>query len=237
MLNIAFLGTFQLPHKPIRSVMKIARSSYPIFSLVLCALFFLPTAIHAQHNNSISFEASSRFFPNLDYSHYPELYIGDQFGVFYERKVAKRQSISVGFTKWNNFIQNGIRKDATIVEWGNYDSWQMGKIAYRRNYKMIDVSYKYTVRMGRKSEIKAGLGLSCSFGSNTYFDSFSNLPNTYQIYQHDKTEAYLGVVPMVSYDHYLFRGRLSIGADLLCRKYLGMFATQIDYGVHLGCNF
>ncbi len=217
--------------------MKETKFTWSFFPLACCVLLLFCGQTHAQHKNTIAFEASSRVFPNLEYFTLPELYIGDQFGVFFERKISKRQSLSVGFTKWNNFVDNARLDGITIVNWANYDGLPIGKILYRQNYKMVDVSYKYAIYQGRKSDVKAGLGISCSYGTNIYLDSVSEIPNNYAIYRHKKTEAYIGFVPTLSYDHYLFKRRLSIGADLHYRKYLSMFATQIDYGLHLACNF
>ena len=102
---------------------------------------------------------------------------------------------------------------------------------------MFDAFFKYRLKISKKSEVKAGLGLSYTSGINTYYDSLVVTYFERWEYTHQKKEGYLGVVPSLSYDYAIIRNRFSVGADLRYRKYFGLYSAQIDYGVHLGCNF
>ena len=113
----------------------------------------------------------------------------------------------------------------------------MGDINARQNYKLIDLFVKYRCHLNKRNELKMGMGLSYTTGTNVYIDSITNLPYFNTVYTHTETGKYWGFVPLVGYDHHFFKNRISAGAVFRYRKYIGIPADQLDYGMHIAVNF
>jgi len=210
-------------------------------TILVVGLLVTISSLGQQHTNSISFEATSRIYTNYGELMLGGLYIGDQFGLQYERKIKKRGKVSVGFTRWTNFLGEILLKNisgiggVTIGPFGENIPNKVGDVWFRYNYNMTDVSYRHVLYESRRSEMKAGLGISCAWGRNVYIDSGTVRSSFYKV--KPKTDAYLGIVPSLSYDCKMLRNRIFVGADLRYRKYFGMYAQQLDYGLHAGVRF
>ena len=196
-------------------------------------LAFMVSNARAQYNNSVQLSASAFWIPNR-VTHYN---IFRQMGATYERNVYKNFGISLNYHQWMTWA-----KELRGKEWGYsvgepeflrvYDS---GTLWIRNRYKMIDVLVHYRYKFN-KSVITGKLGYSYCWGNNKYaLFGYSNGGSTFGMY--DKDVSYSGIVPQISYDYLLLKGRFSVGADIRGRFYSGRSPAQYDYGIHAGVNF
>ncbi|MBL7717352.1 MAG: hypothetical protein JNL72_00845 [Flavipsychrobacter sp.] len=162
-------------------------------------------------------------------------------GAYYERKVLKQISVSIGYSQWRvasvwgkpwfaekmEPVDNGIGYDTT-----------RGTVIERIGYKMVDAFSAYNHYWSKQHVFSAGLGLSYCWGWNRCIES------RYYTEEHgwtgpNYTEAanYWGIVPQLSYDYNFFKNRLNTGCNIRARKYFGAAYIQYDFVIHLGINF
>ncbi len=197
-----------------------------------------------EFKNSIIFSATDMFFPDHNklsmFRHWvPIFFEADQLAIYAERRVYRNWSIAAGYSAWNE--TSFLSEFARIHGVGGYEPFdKVGSLQQRYSYKMRDVFVCYKYNKFKKHKIKAGLGLSYTYGINEYVDSVYHNPSPPFdgiIFLHDERHSYWGLVPLFSYDYLCLRRRVGIGADFRVRKYFGIHSTQIDYGAHVALNF
>jgi hypothetical protein len=211
-----------------------------VLSVSFPALAKNDSVTNHKNYNTISVIANNYYFPKL-YSFQLRLdrNIADQFGIYYYRKIYRKLGLSIGYSKWNDIIiSSHTLKPATVK--GTSDAFHKGSILYRNKYKMCDLILTYEFTLSKRSRLNYGVGVSYTSGKNTVIDSIYFNPNPpYDgiIYTQLQNAEYWGIVPVIKYDYLIYNNRISIGADIRCRKYFALYSVQIDYGVHLAFNF
>ena len=159
-----------------------------------------------------------------------------QVGFAYERRLLANFHSGISYQQWQGWGGLGAYRIAENVSPELY----IGKLMYRRAYKMIDIGgiYKYNIAK-TKHMVSVGLYGSYTWGINTYIASYSlNLPWTVEVYGESAKADYFGIVPRLMYDYHLFNRRLNVGIDLAARRYFDLNTpSQYDYGIHAGVNF
>ncbi len=220
------------------------------FTFGVLVLFAGKSFGQKEYSNSLVFATSYHYFPKiydwyafqfflpLPYSH---LNIGDQFSVFYERKIAKNWRVGLGYTTRNvvpkfieiNYVGGELLSNGPT-------SGYIGQILQRRAYKMFDLYVDYQYNKFKKHKIAIGAGVSTTWGTNIIIDTIyvnSGPPFDATTVSHEQKGCYNGVLSTLRYDCLLFKSRVSVGADLKWRKYAVLYSYQIDYGVHASFNF
>ncbi len=184
---------------------------------------------------------------NSDISHMDNLFLCDQLGLYAERMVSGKWGIGAGYAFWNRWKpRNEFQR---MVGGSDFTVGAERQILYeeflaaRVNYKMIDMYGFYRHQLGERHWLKAGTGISFTWGENEHrvrdnppVDFFAE-DCVISYSSRYETASYLGIMPQLSYDYMIFNGRYSIGADGRCRKYFGVSGVQFDLGVHIGVNF
>ena len=189
-------------------------------------------------SNSVSITASNYYFPKLYSFSFREIFT-QQFGFNFEHSFGKNFSLSASYSKWSKFLVSNSNLKPAVVK-GTFGGWKVGSLMYRYKYQSEDLIVKYKYSLNKKNAIKIGLGISRTSGSSSYVDSIyvnPNPPHDGIIYSHYQKDTYWGYVPTINYDYLLIRNNLSVGADLRCRKYFGLYSVQIDYGIQLAFYF
>jgi hypothetical protein len=196
--------------------------------------------------NSVIFSGTCFYFPKIFNREWRfifplfELHIADQFSAGYERKVYKNWRLGLGYTTWNmvpQLIQYAYPGGAQVFSGPGYNN--VGALEHRRAYKMYDAYAAYKLNGFKKHKVTAGLGASYSWGLNTYIDSIFVDPTNYEarIITHETNYSYYGLLASLRYDYVTLRNRVNAGFDFKYRKYFGLYACQLDYGVHITFNF
>jgi hypothetical protein len=196
--------------------------------------------------NSVIFSGTCFYFPKIFNREWRfifplfELHIADQFSAGYERKVYKNWRLGLGYTTWNmvpQLIQYAYQGGAWVFGGPGYSN--VGAMEHRRAYKMYDAYAAYKLDCFRKHKVVAGLGASYCWGLNTYIDSIIIVPGSIEEYRirHESKADYYGLLASLRYDYVTLRNRVNAGLDFKYRKYFGLYACELDYGVHITFNF
>ncbi len=235
--------------------------SKPWVGLLLISLFCLGSfsvaaksdsvTLEKTYKNTIILENSYFYFPKIfDATWTPSFVLpipylaqmawGDQFSVYYERKISQKIKLGGGYTMWNTFpsLGNYIFRDGPhVISSRNYLG--VGAIAYRAKYKMVDVYGTYDCKHLKRHNIALGGGGTYSLGENTIIDSIVSLPGNqweeYFLYATHRAH-YYGVIALLKYNYIIIKNRISIGGSFKFRKYFGLYSSQLDYGVNLAVN-
>jgi hypothetical protein len=218
-----------------------------LFCVGLCALALQPVLAQQDYNNSLTFstggflvtgidnQIKSNFFKSIKTFDDLTFKLTMQTSYSYRRKIYKNLSAGISYNKWKGTERN----HKFGILYATADSPVKGTPLEYDNFKMIDVSVFYRVRLNR-NEVLAGLGMSYIYGDVTYIDHiYINPDPPYDgiIYSITSRKRYYGVTPSVSYNYYLLKNRVNVGADLRYRFCNSLGFAQVDYMIHAGVNF
>jgi len=192
------------------------------------------------HKNSLTFWNGYKFISdgNLKQSHLryydfiplDPFYVGDDYGIYYERIIKKHFKLGGGYGQWNriNPMFENTEREARIRE----------GIFQRGGYRMIDLYAGYVLPI-KKHTLSGSIGWSYTYGTNVFIDSFNVNPYNPDEYnlRFDRNVGYHGAMAMISYDYALFRNRFSIGIDYKLRMYHKIYVGYFLSGMHLKVNF
>jgi hypothetical protein len=202
--------------------------------------------------NSIVFSSSYFYFPKVEKFlgekfrlkffiplPYTDFYFADQLSINYERKVYGNWRIGIGYTTWDmNMDLNGYTYGGVTLL-GSPNSGKVGEIEFRKAYKMYDLYANYRMKHLKKHRVAGGIGLSYTWGTNTYIDSIFSPPGSFEQVSigHEEKAHYYGILASLRYDYIILHNRANVGADCKYRNYSGLYGYQLEYGFHLGFNF
>lgn len=164
----------------------------------------------------------------------------DQWEGRFNCRISRNIQLGVGYATWNTvpaLITRTYPTGQEIPGSSGNDTLKKGLLLTRRAYKMIDLYGMYTVKTTKRAEVNLGIGLSYAWGINNYVDTLYRYLHDVYIEGHDQVDHYWGIVPMASYNYFLWHYRVAVGCDLRWRKYFGFYSSQIDYGYHIIINF
>ena len=198
-----------------------------------------------QFNNSVILSVTYYYFPKIFTSWrpqfiFPDMNFGNQYSIYYERKVYKKWCIGTGYTTWNTFLSlSPVFTAYSVQVGGKPNDFRKGALDHRSLYKMYDIYAAYSLNKSKKHKIKIELGTSVTWGLNTYIDTFWVDPTNYEGHFrfHEEKAQYFGIISSLFYDYPILKNRMSIGANLKYHKYFGLYSSQFDYGFHVGYNF
>ncbi len=229
------------------------KTAYRKRALMLGLFCFITLPVKAQtgsfesqgrFKNAITLLCGNYYFPDLHSFEWNVIQpFSEQFGLSYSRRLNSNFSATICYSKWNNFLlpnDRMIRARPATISVSN--EMTRGELLRRQLYKSCDASFDYNYVLNKKSQIKIGVGISYTTGVNEYLDSVVRsavVPDVSFTYTHKETHSYWGVVPVVSYSYFVFKGRINAGANLKARKYWGLRSSsvEVDYGLHIGVNF
>lgn len=214
------------------------------FVLLLFSLLTVLSAVHAkkQYNDNFKLSVSYFYYPHLQPPYWGiDGRITQQFGFYYQRRVYKHIHINAGFAEWNTLTYKNRDINGSPIVIGSYNgATQPHQLQWRTFYKMMDLFVTYDYVLAKRHKLSIGMGATYCWGKNTYVDTvYYNPEPPFDAIMFSKIEPahYWGMMPVFCYDYMLFNNRAAIGIDLRCRKYFGLYSSQVDYGIHVGVNF
>lgn len=189
------------------------------------------------YSNTVNFLFGDFFIPETTHNGHPIT----QIGLSYNRRVYKNYHIGIAYLQWtpHPLLTPGDNIKVTTIPVYPYVP-VIGRMEYRGDYKMIDlyVLYRLGISDNGGQKIDFGIGATHNWGIDGYLKSYvqGSVLDAEVIYENVK-ENYWGIMPFISYNYFLLKNKVCLGADVRARFYQKWPQPQIDYGLHIGVNF
>lgn len=178
-------------------------------------------------------------------------------GINYQYNLSHGFSVFVNYTFIQSYFPRGLSTGPytfygpdNLLNWreemrkrgGYYDP--NGHLFGRKNYRFFDLVGNYSYFINKKQKISGRLGLSYAYGQNEYDTLLIYAPgwpdgmgDLIDEKSFDRWEGYWGLICGLSYDYYLWKGRINIGVDANFRYYEKSMSFFVNYGPHIGYSF
>ncbi len=166
----------------------------------------------------------------------PDIHNLRVFGMSYEHGIYRHVTLGIGYYVWKQFApwynDVSVYSEPRII----YEGHERGFIQKLNNYKMCDFYGKYALKLDHH-QIDAGLGVSYTWGTNTVIDTIYVYHLDNVIISHRERASYGGVFALIGYHYCFLHDRLSVGYEINCRDYFGIYSPFLQNGLSIKFNF
>jgi len=172
------------------------------------------------------------------------------YGLGYERLLGKHISLHLSYAKWHqgelpsSILSKSSRVSGMVYEPCFKDGWEncLNKVFSRRNYEFLDMGVNYKVfKIFNKFNLAGGLAFSRAWGEDIKLDTIvpSVFPwhGDFLEYSFDLNAVHYGLVPMLSFEYPLWKGRFVPSFHFRTRKYFGLQSIQSELGLQCAFHF